>query len=528
MVFLPASALIGVPSSSDWPSAYSFYTLGDSGGSWAQALLDFFPNTPGFNATYSYGVLPSYEWLVHWRFTEIELTGNLQILVKADIVSTTSGFQEHLTWNDALDLEGQWLDLWDYWELRISDLLWNGVSEEYVVNISMARDDGFGSPESGTIKVKQFTFMAFRGFESYIIWDEFTDAGSNLESHTPNTNRTVTSEPWLDLYWNEGDETQGYFSIVNNNAKSANYLTGVALYTVDTEVTDLSFCTDINYASGVTAGVVGRVQDTDNHWRLEVTDSDTADPVLNLVKILAGTPSVVATKTLTGHGPWAPGEWHPMRLEFSGDDIIGAVDIGEEGGLTFEPLEVLYNDATFNTETRAGIWASNYDVVFRRMTVVASTPGFDAIVWSTSPFTSTITDAGSIYNNIYFHENNSAMGGPPYHSACAYWIDASTIGYKPVIDDKLTTFNTDTFVIKAQAISGDTDGITIREYGTTPTAFDTWMDLYRCDIVHEVDESESKSCVIDVIVAVDDGTTNPLAGTEVTKRITFNSTSTGA
>ena len=65
------------------------------------------------------------------------------------------------------------------------------------------------------------------------------------------------------------------------------------------------------------------------------------------------------------------------------------------------------------------------------------------------------------------------------------------------------------------------------EFGTTTKSFGTWIDLFRCHVYLVALDYESLASAVNVTVAINDGTGNPLAGTAVTKLVNFSATSSG-
>lgn len=542
MVFLPMSALLGVPPVPAGDTYSAFDINPEAGGSWGFVQIQFYPSSPGnggFDFSYPAGTEPNGEWSFFERFTEIEHTGNDQIWCKVDITSVISGTESatNLEWGQGGAI-GQWVDLWDNWELEFSHRVVNGVPEIITVDISLAKDNGAGAPDLATTEVRPFTLSAYRGSKDYLIQDTFTGTNGDLENHSPNIDRrddggADATSGWRDLYYEESDFDHGYMAIQNGiEVESRSGSTDdLALYVIDAKKTDFQFAASVEWdaTSGGSGGIAGRVQDTDNFWLLAVKNPDATDPILGLYKVASGVHTLEASVTMTGVGPLTGlNDAYPLRLTFEGNDITGEMGFSDSSVniAVYDRPVVTLTDSTYNTETDIGIWADGIDTIFQEMSLFEYPPGgFSSIVWDTTPVTSSKTDTGTIYNNCYFYEGSNGQTGHPYHSTMGHSWDP--ILYEDVINWRLVSFSTNLFVLKASAVSGDTAGITIREYGTTITAFDTWMDLYRCDIAHEVGVSESQSAVIDVTIAIDDGTGNPVSGTEVTKRITFNSTSTG-
>jgi len=514
----------------------------EAASSWGFIQLDFYSSAPGsggFDFSYPAGVEPINQWYFYERFTEVEHTGIDQIWAKVEKTSVISGTQSatNLVWGQGGTI-GAWVDLWDNWELEFSHRVVNGIPEAITIDVSIAKDDGGGAPDLSTVVVYPFTLTAYRGKTDYIIQDLFNGTNGDLANHFPNIDRRddgagdVTSG-WRNLFWDESQYDNGWMGIQNNvEAESRIGTIPECVFVIDAKVSDfqISVSVEFDVTSGASGGIIGRVQDSGNFWLLAVKNPASSDPVLGLYKVVSGTHTLVESFTMTGLGPLTGlNDAYPMRLSFEGNNITGEMGFsdGSVNVAVYERPYLTHTDATYNTQTDAGLWADGIDTIYQEMSLVNWPYGFDAIVWNTTPLTTAKTDTGSVVNNCYFYESANGKVADPYNSTCGYWDGGTTPGFEDVIDWRAVSFATDVFVLKASAVSGDTAGITIREYGTTPTAFDVWMDLFRCDIEHEVAVSESQSAVIDVTVAIDDGTGNPLAGTEVTKRITFNTTSTG-
>ena len=514
----------------------------EANAAWGYVSIDFFPPAPadgGFDFRYESGIEPTNEWYIDQRFTEVQLTGNNQIWAKVDKTGTVSGFQNNLYWNQLSGTPpygiGVWVDLWDAWELEFNDRIYNGIPEEITITLSIAKDDGGGAPDLATVVVYPMTLQCYRGYKDYLIEDAFGTPAGDLANHTPTLDQRDdgAGDPtsyWRDLYWDSSDFDHGWMYISSSSevVSQSGSISDEALYVIDAKTTNVQIASRLEWdvTSEAAGGIAGRIQDIANFWLLAVKNPAATDPVLGLYKVVAGSHTLAASKTLTGLGPLTGfNDHYPMRLSFDGNDIMGEIGFSDASvNLSIrERMFLTHTDATFNTETDIGIWADGINTIFLELNFYNWPLGYNPIVWDTTPFSTTVTDTGPIYNNCYFYEKPIGKVAAPYNAT----MGSPLLNYQDTIDWRSVWFLVDMFVLKASAVSGDTAGITIREYGTTPTAFDVWMDLFRCDIVHEVGALESQTAVIDVTLAVDDGTGNPLAGTEVTKRITFISTSTG-
>jgi hypothetical protein len=515
-----------------------FDILPESGVSWAYAEMDFYPAAPGnggFDRGISQGTMPVYAWWFYDQFTTTEHTGINQWWAKADVISQASG-RRTIGWDNG-GLAGQWVDLWNDWELILTDQHWNGVPEDMIVDVSIAPDTGGGAPDTSQAVTERLRWFAYRGRYDYLVSDEFGRSG-DLDNDTPDIDRRNafeggnTGQEWHDMYYLESDYDHGGFSMAITG-RIESYVGSVftdALYTIDSTRTDVQIAADFKFYYSISescgGGIVARAIDSANFWLLAVKNPDAANPVLGLYKVTAGTHTLEASLTLAGLGPLASNAYYSMRLTIEGNTFTGEFEMTEASVRTTGPLKFSHTDATYNTSTDHGVWAENRGIEVRRWRVYEWPVGFNPIVMSTSPVTSTRTDNGTVYTNVYFYEGSNDPNS--YNVSAGFWINDSTLGFFDTIDMRLVSLNTETFVLKVEAVSGDTGRIVIREYGTTLTGFNTWMDYFRCDISLEAEIGESLSAVVDVTIGVDDGTGNPMASpAPVTKRITLVAVSTG-
>jgi hypothetical protein len=515
-----------------------FDILPESSSSWAWAEIDFYPSSPG-NGGYDRGIMqgtmPVYIWWFYDEFTATQHTGNDQWWAKVDVVSQASG-RRTIGWDNG-GVAGEWVDLWDDWELILTDQHWNGVPEDLIVDLSIAPDNGAGAPDTSQATTERLRWFAYRGRYDYLVSDEFSRSG-DLDQDTPDIDRRnafeggYTGQEWHDIYYLESDYDHGGFSM-NISGRITSYQGtsfNDALYAIDSTRTDVQIAADFQFYYSVSescgAGIVARLVDSANFWLLAVKNPDATNPVLGLYKVAGGTHSLVASLTLTGLGPLSYTGYYAMRLTIEGDTFTGEFEMTEAGVRTTGPLKFSHTDATYNTSTDHGVWAEDRGVEVRRWRVYEWPVGFNPIVMSTSPVTSSRTDNGTVYTNVYFYEGSNDPDS--YNVSAGFWVNNSTIDFFDTIDMRLVSVNTETFVLKVEAVSGDTGRIEIREFGTVLTGFDTWMDYFRCDIALPAEIGESLSAVVDVTIGVDDGTGNPMASpAPVTKRLTLVAVSTG-
>ena len=501
------------------------------------SLIDFTPySEPGydkFHAMYNFGSEPSYDWYVYQKFTDIILDGNGQILFRIDSVETVTGFQTNVNDRYYVHEIGVWADLYDIWYLQMQDWYQNGLPERHIVTVSLARDDGAGNPVAGTIQTTPITFENYDGEADGIILDYFTFTG-DLANHTPSVDHTVANEefPWHDLYWDAELYTYGWFA---SSAASYGGEAGTpdALYAIDLEVTDFTFVgeaeTDYYDGTCVPWGIAGRIQDHNNYWRLELQDINTTNGVVNLVKVLGGTPIIVSSISLAGYGPFP--WWGDMilRLTFIGNEITGAVDFSYVDGqhqdpieVIYRPLELTYTDSAFNTETRAGIWAGGDNVNFDRVKAARAPLGFDALALfgnSSTPDVYTCTDDGWASLIIDFSWRN-VRPTPPYNH---YWevyksVSPYDLFNADCIDWKCVPVDNGAFIVKFEPVSGDTDHILWRfvdrsdpDWGFSSDP-GNWRPLEDTYYVVEAD-GVNVSATFDITVALGNGEGDDAPGT---------------
>jgi hypothetical protein len=534
MVFLPMGTLRGSPPKIDtWPTPIVVFDYILEGNDYPWARMDFYPYNEnqawlGYDVMYIQGSNPSYQWDTFELFAGglddwDGLLGPGEMWVKCDIISHI-GVEDTLLWDNGGAM-GVWHDLWDEYELWQDKVLINGTEEIFECNVSLAVDNGSGAPDLTKVRVKPVTFRSYRGDQEFIIGDHFTDTGGSLEIHDPDVNRSsVQSQPWVDLYWAEGDFTKGNMTISGNQVLTVG--TDQTIHVLESDVTNINFATDIDYrASLVDAGLVGRVQDTGNHWLLACKNPESVDPMLGLYKVVATVHNLVASVTATGLGPIDGfGDYVGINLIFEGNEITGRMNLsfpttqdGRSG-----PLILTHTDATYNTETRCGLWGENAGIYFRGITLFNSVIGFDPIVWGGALFTSSIDEVGtSAYTNIYFYPGPNGPPIPPYDSTCGYWIDKDNIGGKTVFDHRVTFINTNTFAIKYDDVSGDTDHVSI-QYGAEGTQAGIWFEAYNLNIAVEAEIGESWTATINITVAVLDIAGNPVPSSYHSRQVTIH------
>ena len=503
----------------------------DQGGSWSVCAVTF----GTFNISYNYGSQPSYKWLVYTPFTETELTGSGQLLFKVDIAETISGFQEDIEIDGDLDKLGEWLDIW-WWEgVEVWDGIRNGIPESYLLNISIAEDDGAGNPVTNTIQVIPIQMTAYRGYRDYIILDTFSVNG-NLEGHEPDINRTRPYEegPWIDLYWTvEENYEAGWFSKSNGLVRYYGWDgTPEGICALDIKVTDFSFAIDVDFHE-TNARILGRLQDIHNYWQLEILDPSTANPVMNLAKVVNNVETIVGTLALTELPPLIVfnNETFTMRLEFDGDNITGAFDMTQEGGVVMAPLEIHVTDSTFNTKTNIGLrgkggaGSAEEAIRYRQMSILPLPIEFDAVTPygdSTTPQVFSVSDPGLFASiELYFYEGTNTKTEPPWHSSISVWDSKSDDVYwgDGIHERAGAPVYWDAFVVKWEPVSGDTDQL--RWFYTAQSDPEdgwrsqpgVWREFCRYSLSLWADPGESFSATFDVTVAVGNGEGNDYPGT---------------
>lgn len=124
--------------------------------------------------------------------------------------------------------------------------------------------------------------------------------------------------------------------------------------------------------------------------------------------------------------------------------------------------------------------------------------------------------------NLYFYEGSNGVSEAPFHSTAGYYVggEPESINYAFVIHDDVTPFGTGEYLGKweiVQVVSGT--GTVTCNYGVEGE----WLELFRLNIYVEdlVADGTPEEVILDVTVATNNGAGAPVAGSEVTKRVTL-------
>lgn len=522
-------------------------------GNYPYAWLQFW--TPASNDDVQYAAGSQINW---WKFlqtwnggTPITDAGQFHFKVTQD---TVHGNTTNSLWQDWTDLD-VWADVWDYADaVELYHSTYNGVVQHIDATIHFALDDGAGSPNLNTVWTLPCTFKCYKGKYEYTCYDTFTTYSGDLAGHNPTIDRRHLDGSnggslwpgWKDVYYDTyGNYNAGYIG-VSASSSEANSRSGdvhnETLYAIDAKFTDnrIISLVEFGYTTACGAGIATRIQDVNNFWLLAVKNPDATDPVLGLYKVVGGTHSLAASVTLTGLGPLNGfNDRYDMRLTTEGSTITGEMAFSDSS-VNLEVWDrpvIKITDGTFSTETDVGLWADDINAIWRDVVVypwpLGSGVHWNWAEWDTSPITSTMVDNSPSRVNIYFYEGSNGKTAHPYHSSVGYWINnGDDTAQDDVINYRLTSFSSDTFLIQFQAISGDTSSVELWEYGSAQAAigYNEWADLFRFDVGLTVDPGPgSLSATIQARIALDDGTgtKTPVAGTEtVWKQLTLNVTGT--
>jgi len=281
-----------------------------------------------------------------------EITATGQYLVKWEPVETISGSAK-ITIDAVEDMEGVWYDLYNDIVIGFGDETGNEVAEHQIVDITVAKDSGDGTPVDGTQRTKRVTFYADRLEGDYLVSDNFVGTnGTVLTSHTPEVDDVGTG--WV--------HHAGGFDIQGNDleATATDSRAVIDSGTADVAITALVSYGSISVSPITTSnlGLIGRAQDSSNYWLFLVDSAATTSPVIKLMLYTAGTPTIKAQKTLTGLGPLDNTALQAIRLEFSGNSITGSVTAGYDWALH----EISCTSSSLNTATLHGIYAARDNI----------------------------------------------------------------------------------------------------------------------------------------------------------------------
>jgi hypothetical protein len=240
-------------------------------------------------------------------------------VIKYDLVTQVTG-SGVLHMNPTVVPQGTYMPLSDgltwYWD----DLTDNDICEQIIIDITIARDDGAGSPQVGTSVTKRMTLISSWGIPDTIS-DSFTGSiGSDIGGRTPDGN-SVSGWYWWELT-NESPITNG---------TQWTGLTGEDyICLINSEDTTQEVRGTIGFGTAEAGGANGIVFRADNssataYWELSVINEDTATPTLQLLLVTNDIPATMDSMTingpLTGDGS--------MVVKLDAADIVGTLYVGE-------------------------------------------------------------------------------------------------------------------------------------------------------------------------------------------------------
>ena len=298
-------------------------------------------------ARYTYVYFPNgNEWLEFEGIIGADYVAG-EYLIKYEVVTLVEG-NGNIEVNGAPGVAGTWYDAYGR-NFTIYDVASPSTKEHIILDFTLARDAGDGTPVINTQKTKQVTFIAYKGAYGYVVEDLFLGInGTDLTAHTPNTD--TIGGGWINH--------EGVMEIQANRAvATASSPTADTRCVIDAGTADCCIMAEYgNLGSGGTEdpqdfGLIGRAQDASNYWSLMVTGANTANPVLELAKIVAGVRTVMNSVTMTGEGPFGAISDRPIRLMCDGNNLYGYT----KNEHSLNRYEVAYESTIFNTETVFGL-----------------------------------------------------------------------------------------------------------------------------------------------------------------------------
>ena len=267
-----------------------------------------------------------------------------EYLLKYEQVTLVSGAWVNLELNYVASQEGIWVDMHRA-ALILKDYVDDATVQHVIVDVTIATDDGAGSPVAGSEKTKRVTMYADYG-NSRDVYDLFAGVnGTAITAHTPNT------------------DTQGGGWVIDAGTPEllSGHLVGGAAgdhrCVIDVGYADAicrgQFRADSGGAASSPLGLIVRRQDASNYWELTIVDAETANPKLELNEINAGSPTNRDTVTMTGIGPLDSLDcW--LQIETSGNTLDGYFD-GPFRTIPGNSSTVTYSSASMNTQQFFGI-----------------------------------------------------------------------------------------------------------------------------------------------------------------------------
>lgn len=268
-------------------------------------------------------------------------------IFKYDVVSTVTGDPSTAIEVGGLDgEEGIWHALPD--GIAVEDDVADGTVQHFHITVTVAKDTSAGAlanldPVPGTEVAKPVEILTYRGSAAdYILRDLFTGvAATNLTAHAPD---------------NGGLTWVAHAGTIQLNGSGRAVASGTAdnRYVVNAGVDDACIRMEVRINSA-TCGLIARAVDASNYWMLQLSAAGSADPLLELIEVVAGTPTVRDSTTFTGKGPFSStGDSH-LIIMTDGDDIYGDLIYALN---TWHPddYQLHFNSSQFNTATLFGLY----------------------------------------------------------------------------------------------------------------------------------------------------------------------------
>jgi hypothetical protein len=316
-------------------------------------------------ATYATWFGPVFTNYAYEETLASNVTGLAQYYLRADLVETISGDSSHFTSLNQNAPYGQWLDYYgeafeEYEELSFYNPGQDEVVDVVVVDITVAPDDGFGTPIEECGKTKRVAYICYDGNSDWTIFDEISLAtGVDMDGNVADDTSPV-GETWEQV----SGVMRGYFGHSRVEVVPA-------LYVYESSVSNATGV--VQFEPHGDTSVIGRYVDSLNYWEARIRTNDGSDPTLELNKIVGGVISNVDYLELTGYGDMR-GDRVDLRLTFWGNIIEAELDeawITTEPGWPHDagPLKVVANDSTHNTATKWGFYSDGINAELQRFGV---------------------------------------------------------------------------------------------------------------------------------------------------------------
>jgi hypothetical protein len=344
-----------------------------------------------------------------------------EYLVKYERVTLVSGAWTNLYMDFTGDDDGTWYDLFRH-DLRVRDLSDDGTNQHFIIDVTIATDNGAGAPVAGTEKTKRVEMFAAYG-NSRAVYDRFTGTnGTAIDdtSYTPDTDTegggwiVDTGTPELYSGHLVGGASGDHRCVIDAGFANA--------------ICRAEIMPDTLGGSSQPYGIIFRRQDSSNYWELILEDADTSNPVLKINEINSGTPTNRDSVTMTGIGPLDGGDCH-LQIECIGNVLTGFFQ-APFACTQDELFDVTWTSTSMNTEQHFGLRLTgdgSGGTGARADEFAVKEPGvpisaFDDLVESLSPavwykfdendnFAGTITDHGSAGVDVTSQNSTDASVG---------------------------------------------------------------------------------------------------------------------